>query len=57
LDHLLRKLASTLDAAPGTTRSLLPQELAAFLRVQTVSELVVDRSTSNELLKVTFNIR
>jgi hypothetical protein len=25
--------------------------------VQTVSELVVDRSASNELLKVTFNIR
>jgi hypothetical protein len=34
-----------------------PQEFAAFLRVQTASELVVDRSASNELLKVTFNIR
>ena len=31
---------------------LLVLELAAFLRVQTVSELVVDRSPSNELLKV-----
>jgi hypothetical protein len=34
-----------------------PQEFAAFLRVQTVSELVVDRTASNELLKITFNMR
>lgn len=40
---------------PCATPSL--QELSSFLRVQTVTEMVVDRTASNELLKVTFNIR
>ncbi|KIY92403.1 hypothetical protein MNEG_15560, partial [Monoraphidium neglectum] len=41
--------AATVERAGG-------RELSAFLQVETVSEMVVDRSTSNELLKVTFNI-
>lgn len=36
---------------------LLLQELGAFLSVRTTSELVVDRSPQNELLKITFNVR
>lgn len=45
--------------APPTcaSRHAHAQELSAFMRVQTVSEMVVDRSDSSELLKVTFNIR
>lgn len=43
-------------AASALMALLLVLELAAFLRVQTVSELIIDRSPSNELLKVTFNI-
>ncbi|GBF88062.1 disulfide-isomerase [Raphidocelis subcapitata] len=43
-------------AASVIMSTLLVLEFAAFLRVQTVSELVVDRSASNELLKITFNI-
>jgi hypothetical protein len=33
------------------------QELSSFLSVRTTTELVVDRSAQNELLKVTFNVR
>jgi hypothetical protein len=33
------------------------QELRAFLATNTESNLVVDRSPSNELLKINFNIR
>lgn len=33
------------------------QELSAFLSTRTTSELVVDRSPQNELLKITFNMR
>ncbi|GBF88082.1 disulfide-isomerase [Raphidocelis subcapitata] len=43
-------------AAAVLMATLLVLEFAAYLRVQTVSELVVDRSHSNELVKVTFNI-
>lgn len=35
----------------------LLQELSAFLSTKTTSELVVDRSPQNELLKITFNMR
>jgi hypothetical protein len=33
------------------------QELSAFLSTRTTSELIVDRSPQNELLKITFNVR
>lgn len=33
------------------------QELYAFMSTQPVTQLVVDRSTANELLKINFNIR
>lgn len=33
------------------------QEFGAFLRLETTTELVVDRSPQNELLKINFNIR
>jgi hypothetical protein len=33
------------------------QELSSFLSLRTTTELVVDRSAQNELLKVTFNVR
>lgn len=39
-------------AAPG-----FAQELLAFLSTSTTSQLVVDRSPQNELLKMNFNIR
>lgn len=32
------------------------QELSSFLSTQTVTEMVVDRSAQNELVKVNFNI-
>ncbi|KAF8062775.1 PDIL5-4 [Scenedesmus sp. PABB004] len=35
---------------------LLILELASFLRLQTTTEMVIDKSPQNELLKVTFNI-
>lgn len=42
---------------PNQTKPNQPQqELYAFLQVQAVSELVVDRSPPNELLKITFNV-
>lgn len=40
---------------PPEPRNL--QELYAFLTTQTVSQLIVDRSSPNELLKINFNIR
>jgi hypothetical protein len=33
------------------------QEFGAFLSIQTETEMVVDRSASNDLLKITFNMR
>jgi hypothetical protein len=33
------------------------QEFGSFLKVQTQTELVVDRSPPSELLKITFNVR
>jgi hypothetical protein len=47
-------------AAWPNCAGLLPccfQELSAFMSTQTSSELVVDRSPQNELLKITFNMR
>lgn len=35
---------------------LLPQEFSAFMRVETKSELVVDRSRHGELLRINFNM-
>lgn len=32
------------------------QELSSFLRVQTASEMVVDRSAQGDLLRISFNI-
>ncbi|KAI8472288.1 MAG: protein disulfide isomerase [Monoraphidium minutum] len=43
-------------AASALMALLLVLELSSFLRTQTVSEMVVDRSASNELLKITFNL-
>lgn len=58
--------------APGGRRGPLPpaspqplpgcgaramQEFGAFLSIQTETEMVVDRSASNDLLKITFNMR
>ncbi len=33
------------------------QEFMSFMAVQTETEMVVDRSGTNDLLKITFNIR
>jgi hypothetical protein len=43
-------------AASVIMATLLVLELSAFLRVQTATEMVVDRSPAEELLKVTFNV-
>jgi hypothetical protein len=42
---------------PSRACSPLPQELLSFMQTKTTTELIVDQSAANELLKVTFNIR
>ena len=42
--------------AKRRTQGMRAQELSSFLRVQTSSEMVVDRSTQGDLLRISFNI-
>ena len=54
------------DVSPGNSyhnakhvdkqEAVRAQELSSFLRVQTSSEMVVDRSTQGDLLRISFNI-